>query len=75
MFLTRSESLERIRSRMFPCIWVGRLTNCNRLNLKTISQKRFEDTNCPVSDSQLISGRLKSPRRIILLLSARRLFK
>ena len=40
MFLTRSESLERIRSRMFPCIWVGRLTNCDRLNLKTIYHKK-----------------------------------
>ena len=57
MFLTRSESLERIRSRMFPCIWVGRLTNCDRLNLKTISQKRYEDTNCPVSDSHAVNIR------------------
>ena len=60
---------------MFPSIWVGRLTNCDRLNLKTISQKRFEDWNCSVIESQLISGRLKSPKRITLLLSARRLFK
>ena len=49
-------------------MYVSKEANGDRLNLKTISQKRFEDRNCPVNKSQLISGRFKSPECMEIIL-------
>ena len=57
-----SSELDRTRSKRLPLICVGSCTSCTRLLSNTKSQKVGEAAD---NDSQLMSGRLKSPTIII----------
>ena len=66
MLLMILSELVKTRSSMLPLICVGSLTSCERLLLKRKSQNKLEIDVEVDSESQLISGKLKSPTTIRL---------
>ena len=57
----------RIRSRIFPLVWVGLSINLDRLKLKMKSQKDIKWWEDEERVDQSISGILKSPSKMVSL--------